>query len=203
MKRATEEYDGVEIEAPIGKVSKREGPIKDKQTLMEDEKRRIEALYADLPPLPPKVPHPDYLIQDQPKYSRDKASLAFYSVCAAGSFPEVRNYSENARPSHADRQYGLEKAAHAFQIETVRYSMQEQSTKVHTRVFRTCKDTGPAVQNLFGDSSIINQYLWAETRLPLKGNARARDGKRICKRLLDDRDDALPHKYPSGRPQQD
>ncbi|KAK7958471.1 ankyrin [Apiospora saccharicola] len=50
--------------------------------------------------------------------------------------------------------------------------MQEQNTKAHARVFQTYKSTDPAVQNLFGDSSVINQYIWAEKRPPLKGNAR-------------------------------
>ncbi|KAK8080387.1 hypothetical protein PG997_008205 [Apiospora hydei] len=141
--------------------------IEDKQQLMrEEEIRRIEALYADLPPLPPKVPQPDYLIQGQPAYNQDKGSLAFYLACAAGNLPEVRDYIENAHPSHADRQFGLEKAAHAFQIETVRYPMQERSTRIHTRVFQRYDAAGQASQMILNSKCPnVTKYIFGDQQL--------------------------------------
>ncbi|KAK6853086.1 hypothetical protein PG995_009898 [Apiospora arundinis] len=143
-------------------------------TLLEDEeKRKIEALYTDLPPLPPKAPQPDYLVQEKPIYSQDEASRAFYLACQFGNLQEVRAYIEDVQPSHADRQYGLEKAAHAFQIEIVRYLMQEQSTKIHTRVFQTYWGDGRAMQSLVdNDSPNIMGYLGREAQRPRKRHTR-------------------------------
>ncbi|KAK7927316.1 hypothetical protein PG985_004314 [Apiospora marii] len=186
-KRAREEDEVVETEAPVGQEIKRgkfgdveqksteDGmkPTEDKLEVMQEEEiRRIEALYADLPPLPPEVPQPDYLIQDQPRYSQDKGSLAFYSACTSGDLPQVCDYIDIAQPSHADRQYGLEKAAHAFQIRIVRYLMQNQGTKIHTLVFQIHKNNDHPVQSLFGNNSVINGYLWGETRRWPKDNVR-------------------------------
>lgn len=148
-------------------------PIEDKLELTQSKEiRRIESPYTDFPPLPPRVPQPDYLTQDQSRYSQDQRSQAFYSACPAGNLLQVSDYIDNAQPSHADRQYGLEKATHAFQIGIVRYLMHDQDAKIHTRIFQIHKNHSQRVQRLFSNPSIVNIYLWEETRGWPKANVR-------------------------------
>lgn len=82
--------------------------------LQEEQRRKIEAKYADLPPLPPDVPGPVYMVQGAPAYSRDAASRGLYSACAQGRIDEVRKFIDSQRPSAADISYGLEEASHGF-----------------------------------------------------------------------------------------
>lgn len=70
----------------------------------EEERRKIEEKYADLPPLPPRIPAPEYLVHGQGAYSKDDASLQFYAACARGDLDKVRSFAENSRPPYADLQ---------------------------------------------------------------------------------------------------
>lgn len=115
----------------------------------EAEVRRIEAQYADLPPLPPRIPDPEYLVDGQSAYSKDDVSLELYTACSRGHLDKVRRLAESLRPPQADLQYGLEKAAHKFQIEIVLYLMKEKNTKLHTRVFEKKDPTRPWGCNIF------------------------------------------------------
>ncbi|KAI1878956.1 hypothetical protein JX265_003133 [Neoarthrinium moseri] len=128
--------------------SKRAKPLSQKE-MRDRERRRIEALYADLPVLPPKLPAPDYLVDGQITYSKDNASLEFYAACVHGDLDKVRSYTESSSRPQADLQYGLEKAAHGFHVEVVCHFMREQSTKLHTRVFETEDKTHSQGLNIF------------------------------------------------------
>ncbi|SPO06176.1 uncharacterized protein DNG_08865 [Cephalotrichum gorgonifer] len=124
----------------------------------EEDRREVLARYADLPPLPPAVPTPEYLVQGAPVYSRGPESAGFYSACAEGRINDVRDFIESSKPPPADLQYGLEQASHGFQAEIVRYLMREQSVSLHTRVFQRRNYTRilplkdrppPSLQNIF------------------------------------------------------
>lgn len=65
QKRTREEGEEIEPEASPWKQQNRNRFSAEEQKFTEDEeKHRIEALYADLPSLPPKLPQPDYMIQE-------------------------------------------------------------------------------------------------------------------------------------------
>ena len=102
----------------------------------KEQRRIIEEKYAHLPPLPPGVRAPVYMVQGAPAYARDAASRGFYAACAQGRIDEVRDVVARSRPPPSDLQYGLEEASHSFQVKVVRYLIEEQNVELHTRVFR-------------------------------------------------------------------
>ncbi|KAI1875602.1 uncharacterized protein JN550_001888 [Neoarthrinium moseri] len=132
--------------ASDSKRTKSESPI---DIVRAEERRRIEATYADLPLLPRRVPEPDFLMNGQEIYNKDDASLQFYPACAEGELDKMRSFVGHSRPPHSDLQYGLEKAAHGFQAEIIQYLMQERNVKLHTRVFETKCKMAPSPESIF------------------------------------------------------
>lgn len=124
-------------------------PVDQAKIRRDEERRRIEAIYADLPPLPPSLPAPEYLVNGEMAYSKDDKSLEFYTACARGDLGKVRSFVENSTPPHMDLQYGLEKAAHKFRIDVIRYLLEEQGATLHTRVFETKDNTRPWAASIF------------------------------------------------------
>lgn len=125
--------------------------------LRDDEKKKILDLYRDLPPMPPELSSPEYLVDGQSSYSTDRASLKFYEACACGDMETVCSHTGTSGVPHADLQYGLEKASHGFQVKVVRYLIKERNTKLHARVFTAVDDTKPEkLRSIFlsGDSRL-------------------------------------------------
>lgn len=106
-------------------------------------KRKILEMYSDLPPLPPELSPPEYLVDGQRSYNKNDASLEFYNACARGDLKSVRDCTQTSTIPHIDLQYGLEQAAHEFHVEVVRYLLEEQNTQLHTRAFAGQDDTKP------------------------------------------------------------
>lgn len=109
----------------------------------DEDKRRILEGYSDLPTLPPELSPPDYLVDDQISYSKGDAALEFYNACAHGDLEKVRDCTQTSKLPQADLQYGLEQAAHAFEVDVVRYLLKEQNTQLHTRAFGGEDDIAP------------------------------------------------------------
>ncbi len=80
-------------------------------------------------------PEPEYRVDDDLAYSFDDASQAFHMACAEGKLQRVRNFVEDSERPRGALQFGLEEAAHAFQLNVVRYLMQEHDVGLHTGVF--------------------------------------------------------------------
>ncbi|OIW26973.1 hypothetical protein CONLIGDRAFT_672417 [Coniochaeta ligniaria NRRL 30616] len=101
----------------------------------EDEIKGMKPKDELLVTLPPRIPDPDYLVDDALVYSFDDESQAFYLACAEGKLQRVRDFVEDSARPRGDLQFGLEEAAHAFQLDVVRYLMQEHDVGLHTGVF--------------------------------------------------------------------
>lgn len=115
---------------------------------MEKERQALARLYGDLPPLsppPPNIPLPDYFVDGRLQYSTDDSSRAFYTACSTGELREVRRFTTGRTPPcpMGDLQYGLEKAALNYQIDVVRYLLQECNVPLHAGVLDVTFDNPP------------------------------------------------------------
>lgn len=102
---------------------------------------QIEAQYAHLPPLPPRLATPLYAQQpNQPGYSTDDFLMALYEACAEGDLAAVCAFAEesNPGPTPADLSYALEEACQNLQPEVVRFLLTQPEVKLHSRCFRRC-----------------------------------------------------------------
>jgi hypothetical protein len=161
-KRTREEGDTSSNAVPETKRSKEESTTlpmtaEDREraakAIRDEERRRIETQYLDLPPLPPRIPQPEYLVGGQKTYSKDDASTRFFSDCEMGRLPRVCDFAEAISPSQGDLQFGLEKAAQGFHIDIVRYLMEQRGAKLHTFVFERMNPMIPWAQNIFSSGN--------------------------------------------------
>ncbi|CCF32766.1 hypothetical protein CH063_05087 [Colletotrichum higginsianum] len=102
--------------------------------------QHIELKYQNLPPLPPQVPPPQYVMQgdDTSGYHNDNASRSFYRYCAEGDLDRVRTFVDHLAPTPADLSYALEEACQNLQLEVVRFLLRQSETQLHYRCFRRC-----------------------------------------------------------------
>jgi ankyrin repeat protein len=103
----------------------------------DETKRRLEAKNADLPPLPPWLPRPEYAATAN-LVSQDEKEIDFYAACEQGHLEDVTRFIEEQNPSQGVRQYGLEQASFGNQATIARYLL-KQGTILHVNVFeRSC-----------------------------------------------------------------
>lgn len=102
--------------------------------------QELEAKYRHLPPLPPQLPHPLYVVQGKSTHKTDSASAALYVACAEGNLEAVRQYVTTSQPPAADLAFALEEACQNFQLDVVRFLLQQPETQLHYRCFRRCPD---------------------------------------------------------------
>ncbi|KZL72831.1 ankyrin repeat protein [Colletotrichum tofieldiae] len=102
--------------------------------------QQIELDYQNLPPLPPQLPSPLYVMEgdDAPGYHDDDASRSFYRSCAEGGLDRVRTFVDQFTPTPADLSYALEEACQNLQLEVVRFLLRQSDTQLHYRCFRKC-----------------------------------------------------------------
>ncbi|KAH8907953.1 hypothetical protein BR93DRAFT_958473 [Coniochaeta sp. PMI_546] len=117
----------------------------------EDEIKDMKQKEELLAPLPPRIPEPQYLVNDALAYSFDDESQAFYLACAEGKLQSVRDFVEDSDRPRGDLQFGLEEAAHAFQLDVVRYLIQEHDVGLHTGVFERLERRASSPTNLIFD----------------------------------------------------
>ncbi|KAK1988352.1 hypothetical protein LZ30DRAFT_699304 [Colletotrichum cereale] len=102
--------------------------------------QELELKYQHLPPLPPQLPSPLYVMQggDAPGYHDDDASRSFYRSCAEGDLESVRNFVDQCTPTPADLSYALEEACQNLQLDVVQFLLRQSETQLHYRCFRRC-----------------------------------------------------------------
>ncbi|KAF9875438.1 hypothetical protein CkaCkLH20_07258 [Colletotrichum karsti] len=69
--------------------------------------QELEVEYQDLPPLPPQLPSPLYVMQDVPGYRDDDSSMSFYRSCAESDLDRVRTFVDHSTPTPADLSFAL------------------------------------------------------------------------------------------------
>lgn len=101
--------------------------------------RGVEDQDGRFPPLPPRLPRPDYVITPG-SLDRDDTSLELYLACEEGRMAEIAAFVEMEKtPSHAVLQYGLEQASFYYKPEVARYLLAKGAV-LHTFCFmRTIK----------------------------------------------------------------
>ncbi|KAK1541395.1 hypothetical protein CPAR01_07384 [Colletotrichum paranaense] len=108
-------------------------PISDAPQLI-DEIREFEALFVDLPPLPPRLPRPDYAIDVGNLNPDDPMELGFYIACRMGHLQQVEVFIHDMSPSHAVRQFGLQQASFGNQPAVAKFLL-ANGTALHGYVF--------------------------------------------------------------------
>ncbi|RSL99931.1 hypothetical protein CEP52_009447 [Fusarium oligoseptatum] len=88
----------------------------------------------DLPALPPRLPRPEYSTTPHSITQTDRGELGFYVACAEGCLSQVESYLEEHNPTQAVRQFGLERASFANQVDVARYLLR-YGTILHDNVF--------------------------------------------------------------------
>lgn len=111
-----------------------------KVTIKRTRLQELEAKYRHLPPLPPQLPRPLYVVQGASAHKAGSASAAFYVSCSEGNLDDVRAYVQTSQPPAADLAYALEEACQNLQLDVVRFLLQQPDTQLHYRCFRRCPD---------------------------------------------------------------
>ncbi|KAF9878956.1 nacht and ankyrin domain protein [Colletotrichum karsti] len=88
---------------------------------------------ADLPPLPPILPRPEYALKPY-VISHADSVVHFLAACEEGLLEEVSAFIQRQKPSQAILQYGLEHASFENQVAVVRYLL-DLGAKLHGNVF--------------------------------------------------------------------
>ncbi|WQF78530.1 Putative ankyrin repeat-containing domain superfamily [Colletotrichum destructivum] len=125
----------------------------------------LKARFAELPPLPPRLPRPDYAIEDGLLNPQDTTELDFYCACRMGYRDDVEAYVRKVMPSHAVRQFGLQMASFGNQPSIARYLLQI-GTKLHGYVFEGTEPGSKRRQILKG-ASIFQVYPKGDVLIPL------------------------------------
>ncbi|RYO82878.1 hypothetical protein DL766_007810 [Monosporascus sp. MC13-8B] len=97
--------------------------------------RDIKEQNGWFPPLPPRLPWPEYALGADP-VDQDKDSLKFYLACEIGIMSDVVSFigKKGHSPKQAVRQYGLEQASFGCKSEVARYLL-ENGTLLHNNCF--------------------------------------------------------------------
>ncbi|RYP72545.1 hypothetical protein DL769_004435 [Monosporascus sp. CRB-8-3] len=97
--------------------------------------RDIEEQNGRFPPLPPRLPWPEYVLGDE-SVDEDEDSLKFYLACERGIMADVVSFivKDGHPPKQAVRQYGLEQASFGCKPEVARYLL-ENGTLLHNNCF--------------------------------------------------------------------
>ncbi|RYP63409.1 hypothetical protein DL771_009307 [Monosporascus sp. 5C6A] len=97
--------------------------------------RDIEEQNGRFPPLPPRLPWPEYALGAD-SVDQDEDSLKFYLACERGIMSDVVSFigKDGHSPKQAVRQYGLELASFGRKSEVARYLL-ENGTLLHNNCF--------------------------------------------------------------------
>ncbi|KAK2014490.1 hypothetical protein LZ32DRAFT_528579 [Colletotrichum eremochloae] len=125
----------------------------------------LKARFADFPPLPPRLPRPEYAIQDGLLHPEDTKELDFYCACRMGYQDDVEAYVRKFMPSLAVRQFGLQMAAFGNQPQIARYLLLIGTT-LHGYVFGGTEPGSQRKQTPRG-ASIFELYPKGDVLIPL------------------------------------
>ncbi|KAK1585190.1 uncharacterized protein LY79DRAFT_519318 [Colletotrichum navitas] len=125
----------------------------------------LKARFADFPPLPPRLPRPEYAIQDGLLHPENTAELDFYCACRMGYQDDVEAYVRGFIPSHAVRQFGLQMASFGNQPHIARYLLLIGTT-LHGYVFEGTEPGSKRKQTPRG-ASIFETYPKGDNLIPL------------------------------------
>ncbi|KAK2025066.1 hypothetical protein LX32DRAFT_597493 [Colletotrichum zoysiae] len=125
----------------------------------------LKVRFAGFPPLPPRLPRPEYAIQDGLLHPEDTAELDFYCACRMGYQDDVEAYVRAVMPSHAVRQFGLQMASFGNQPKIARYLLLIGTT-LHGYVFEGTEPGSQRKQTPRG-ASIFNRYPKGDILIPL------------------------------------
>ncbi|RSL50070.1 hypothetical protein CEP54_012106 [Fusarium duplospermum] len=109
----------------------------------------------DLPALPPRLPRPEYSTTRHSITQTDPRELGFYIACAQGSLAQVESYLEECNPTQAVRQYGLERASFANQVDVALYLLRH-GTILHDNVFLRSWTDPPKYKN--GPENVVTLF---------------------------------------------
>lgn len=106
---------------------------------LQEKMRAIEEQNGRFPPLPPRLPRPQYALTANSLDPDNEESLRFYLACERGITSEVVSFVEKEGddgrlPAQAVRQYGLEQASFSCKPEVARYLL-EKGTVLHSGCF--------------------------------------------------------------------
>lgn len=106
-----------------------------------EQNRKFEAgaHYADHPPLPPRLPRPQYSTTGN-LISTENESLSFFAACQAGDLDQVKAFIEEHSPGEAILQYALEQASFSYQPDLARYLL-GLGTPLHSCIFERYEPT--------------------------------------------------------------
>ncbi|KAF7563660.1 hypothetical protein G7046_g475 [Stylonectria norvegica] len=88
---------------------------------------------GQLPPLPPRLPRPEYATKSK-LIGEGVGEVGFYAACEQGLVPQVASFVQEANPTQAVRQFGLEQASFGNQPVVARYLL-EHGTAIHDNAF--------------------------------------------------------------------
>ncbi|KZL70673.1 ankyrin repeat protein [Colletotrichum tofieldiae] len=125
----------------------------------------LKARFADFPPLPPRLPRPEYAIDYGLLHSGDPAELDFYCACRMGYQEAVEAYVREVKPTHAVRQFGLQMASFGNQPAIARYLLLIGTT-LHGYVFAGTEPGSRRRQTPKG-ASIFHVYPKGDILIPL------------------------------------
>ncbi|KAI0134710.1 hypothetical protein BJ170DRAFT_690941 [Xylariales sp. AK1849] len=130
LKLILEQIDYMEAESKVFR--RREGKYKPG---LNERVRDLEEQNGRFPPLPPRLPRPEYVLNAN-SLDRDEESLKFFFACKQGIMPEIVAFVEKQSelPSQVVRQYGLEQASFGSKSEVARYLL-EKGTMLHSYCF--------------------------------------------------------------------
>ncbi|KAK2050968.1 hypothetical protein LY76DRAFT_652606, partial [Colletotrichum caudatum] len=125
----------------------------------------LQARFADFPPLPPRLPRPEYAVQDGLLNPEDTAELDFYCACRMGYQDDVEAYVRAVMPRHAVRQFGLQMASFGNQPQIARYLLLIGTT-LHGYVFEGTEPGSRRKQTPRG-ASTFDRYPKGDILIPL------------------------------------
>ncbi|KAK1638797.1 hypothetical protein BDP81DRAFT_314099 [Colletotrichum phormii] len=99
-----------------------------------DEIEEFEALFEGFPPLPPRLPQPEYATDVDKLNPDDPEELEFYIACRVGHLQEVKAFIQDISTSHAVRQFGLQQASFGNQPAVAKILL-ANNTALHGYVF--------------------------------------------------------------------
>ncbi|KAH7144218.1 hypothetical protein B0J13DRAFT_635190 [Dactylonectria estremocensis] len=106
-----------------------------------------------LPALPPHLPRPEYAERAR-LIGQYEQEIPFYVACELGLMPQVASFIQEANPSQAVLQFGLEQASFGNQPTVARFLL-ERGTILHDNVFLRREGGEPG--NSLNDISIFDR----------------------------------------------
>ncbi|KAI8247345.1 hypothetical protein K4K53_001900 [Colletotrichum sp. SAR 10_77] len=121
---------------------------------------------AHFPPLPPKLPRPEYSSTANLISLDNDDEVYFYVACEQGLLDHVATFIRDNDPSQAVLQFGLEQASFGNQPTVVRYLL-ERGTLLHGNVFGRYQPMKLSHSNIGRDATIFDEFEPPKDIVPL------------------------------------